>query len=102
VNEPAGIVKMVAKDGRAEELLVLLGEMATVAATDDGCEIYAVHRSRAEPNMFFIYERYRDKDAMKLHHANTKLSEVGHGLRDLTESTELIGGNIVGGDAIRQ
>src|SRR2546423_14683518 len=101
MQEPAGIVKLVATEGREEDLIDLLGRMAAAAAKDDGCEIYAVHRSRAEPSTFFLYERYRDKDAFKLHMANEPLKELGGGLRDLTTSMELIVGNIIAGDEMR-
>jgi quinol monooxygenase YgiN len=102
MDEPVGLVTLVAKEGREADLRALLGEMARHAATDDGCEIYAVHQSRREPRSFFLYERYRDKDAFKLHQANEELRELGAGLRDLTDSMEIVVGNLVVGDEIRR
>lgn len=98
MNEPAGMVKLVAKEGRIDDLREHLAEMARVAAGDDGTEVYAVHQSRAEPAVFFLYELYRDKDAFKAHQANEKLRELGAGLRDLTDGVELVVGNLVAGD----
>jgi quinol monooxygenase YgiN len=93
-----GMVTITAKEGREDELTQLLGEMAAVAKLDDGTEIYAVHRSRKDPRVHLIYELYRDKDALKRHQANPKLAELGSGLRELSDSTEVVLGNLVGGD----
>jgi quinol monooxygenase YgiN len=98
MNEPAGIVTIVAKEGRADELVDLLGKMAHVASLDDGAEIYAVHRARPNANVFFIYELYRDKDSLKRHQANTELRELGARMADLTESVSVEVGNLVAGD----
>lgn len=98
MHEPAGLVTFVAKENRLPEVIELLGKMAAVASRDDGCEIYAVHQSRRDPNMIFLYELYRDKDALKLHQANEELRDLGSGLRDLTESVDIVTGNLVAGD----
>ena len=98
MQEPAGLVTFVAKEGRVPELIELLGQMAAVAGRDDGCEIYAVHQSRQEPHRVFLYELYRDKDALKLHQANQELTALGSGLGELTESVEVVTGNLVAGD----
>jgi quinol monooxygenase YgiN len=102
MEEPAGMVTFVAKEGCLSDLIELLGKMAAVAGRDDGCEIYAVHQSRRHPNIVFLYELYRDKDAMKLHQANQELKDLGSGLGDLTESVEIVTGNLVAGDRARR
>jgi quinol monooxygenase YgiN len=98
MDEPAGWVTFVAKEGRGPELIELLGKMAAVASRDDGCEIYAVHQSRRDPNTIFVYELYRDKDALKRHQANGELRDLGSGLGALTESVDVVVGNLVAGD----
>jgi quinol monooxygenase YgiN len=98
MDEPAGLVTLFAKEGHADEVIALLSKMAATAAGDDGSEIYAIHQSRKDPNLLFVYELYRDKDALKLHQANEVLSDLGASLRDLTESVEVVLGNLVGGD----
>lgn len=102
MHEPVGMVTFVAKEDRLPELIELLGKMAVVASRDDGCEIYAVHQSRREPNTLFLYELYRDKDAMKRHQANQELKDLGSGLGDLTESVEMVTGNLVAGDRAKR
>ena len=98
MNEPAGVVTIVARDGRADELADLLAKMAQVASLDDGAEIYAVHRSRQDTNSFFIYELYRDKDSLKRHQANAELRQLGVRMADLTDSVTVTIGNLVAGD----
>ena len=95
MNEPSGIVTIVAQAGREDDLQSLLAEMAEVARADDGTEVYDVHRSRLEPSTYFLYERYRDADAFKIHRANTKLRELGATLGELTESVTIVVGNRV-------
>jgi quinol monooxygenase YgiN len=96
------MVKCVAKDGRAEELVELLGRMAAVASRDDGTELYVVHRARQDGNVVFIYELYRDKEALKLHQANAQLRDLGRGMAELTDSVEVLVGNVVAGDVSRR
>jgi quinol monooxygenase YgiN len=98
MQEPAAIVKMVATPGREDELLELLTSMAAIAVSDEGTEVYAVHRGRAEPSTFFLYELYRDKDALARHRNNTRLTDAARPLSDMTESVEVITGNLVAGD----
>jgi (4S)-4-hydroxy-5-phosphonooxypentane-2,3-dione isomerase len=98
LNELVGVVTIVAKEGKVDELIALFGQMASVAAEDDGSEIYTVHQSRRDPNTLIVYEVYRDKDALKLHQANEKLREMGAGLRDLAESTDVVLATLVAGD----
>jgi quinol monooxygenase YgiN len=98
MNEPAGVVTIVAREGRSDELAALLAKMAEVASLDDGAEIYAVHRSRQDANTFFIYERYRDKDSLKRHQANAELRELGARMADLTDAVTVTTGNLVAGD----
>jgi quinol monooxygenase YgiN len=95
MNEPSAIVTIVARAGREDELQALLAQMAEVALADDGAEAYDVHRSRSEPSTYFIYERYRDAAAFKTHRANTRLTELGAGMGDLSESVTLVIGNRV-------
>jgi quinol monooxygenase YgiN len=102
MNEPAGVVTIVAKEGRADELAHLLAKMAQVASLDDGAEIYAVHRSRQDANSFFIYELYRDKDSLKRHQANEELRRLGAGMADLTDSVTVTIGNLLAGDRARR
>jgi (4S)-4-hydroxy-5-phosphonooxypentane-2,3-dione isomerase len=98
MDEPAGIVRFVAKPGRVDDLVTLLAKIAEAAALDDGCELYSVHRARRDPDVVFVYELYRDKHALKTHQQNSELAVLGSHLRELTASMDLVVGNLVAGD----
>lgn len=98
MDEPAGVVKIVAKPGQEEALETLLKEMATIAVCDEGTEIYAVHQVRKEPSTFFLYELYRDPDALKRHQANLELKGLGTYLEAAAATIEVLLGNLVAGD----
>jgi len=98
MDEPAGVVRISAKPGREEELLRVLTAMAAAARLDEGAEIYAVHRGRRDPSEFFIYELYRDKDALRRHGANEALQALGKEMGEMTTSVDVLVGNLVAGD----
>jgi quinol monooxygenase YgiN len=92
------VALIVPKPGSEENLLALLEEMAA-AATDDGTEVYSVSRTRKAPVRYYIYEVYRDREALAAHQANPALAEAGKRLRDLVESVDVLLGEHVAGDA---
>ena len=89
---------MSAKPGREEELQRVLTAMAEAARSDEGTEIYAVHRGRRDPSEFFIYELYRDREALRRHQANETLRALGQQLNEMTVSVDVLIGNLVAGD----
>lgn len=89
---------MSAKPGREEELQRVLTAMAEAARRDEGTEIYAVHRGRRDPSEFFIYELYRDREALRRHQANETLQALGQQLNEMTVSVDVLIGNLVAGD----
>jgi autoinducer 2-degrading protein len=57
----------VANEGEAEGVLAALKEMTPLTRAEPGCEEYVPHRSLEDPNVFFLYERYRDPEAFAAH-----------------------------------
>lgn len=55
------------REGEADEVLALLEQMTPLTRAEPGCEAYVPHRSVEDPNVFFLYERYRDGDAYAAH-----------------------------------
>lgn len=100
MNEPAGAVTIRAKQGHAEHLAELLVEMARLAAMDDGCVFYAVHRSDQDPDVFVIYELYRNEKAHKHHQANQELRVLSRNVHELTDSIEVVLGHLMAGDRV--
>jgi quinol monooxygenase YgiN len=59
------------KEGKMEEAINALKEIVPkIKASEPGCLEYVPHTVRGNENTIIIYEKYRDKDALKLHSSN--------------------------------
>jgi quinol monooxygenase YgiN len=59
------------KEGNMEEAINVLKEIVPkIKAGEPGCLEYIPHTVRGDEKTIIIYEKYQDKDAMKLHSAN--------------------------------
>ena len=59
------------KEGKMEEAINALKEIVPkVKASEPGCLEYIPHSVRGDENTIIFYEKYQDKDALKLHSAN--------------------------------
>jgi quinol monooxygenase YgiN len=56
-----------AKDGRESEVAELFKALESDSRKEPGCLMFIVHRHRTDPRRFFIYEQYRDDDALEAH-----------------------------------
>lgn len=61
------IAKLTAAEGKAAELDTALREVVVAAEEEDGLEIYSVHADKADSNVFYFFELYRDQDALDVH-----------------------------------
>ena len=59
------------KEGKIDEAVKALKEIVPkIKAAEPGCLIYIPHTVRGEDNTIIFYEKYRDKDALKVHSGN--------------------------------
>ena len=59
------------KEGKMEEAINALKEIVPeIKASEPGCLEYIPHTVRSDEKTIIIYEKYQDKDALKLHSAN--------------------------------
>jgi quinol monooxygenase YgiN len=59
------------KEGKMEEAINALKEIVPkIKASEPGCLEYIPHTVRGDENTIIFYEKYSDKDALKLHSAN--------------------------------
>ena len=59
------------KEGKMEEAINALKEIVPkIKSSEPGCLEYIPHTVRGDENTIIIYEKYSDKDALKLHSAN--------------------------------
>ncbi len=53
--------------GSLERARPQIAAVTNGSAAEDGCELYAVAQDLADPQLFRIAERWRDKDALRAH-----------------------------------
>jgi quinol monooxygenase YgiN len=73
------IAKLRVKEGKMEEAVAIVKKLAPkIKEAEPGCAEYVPHTVRGEENAILIYEKYRDKEALKLHSSNiaTSLAEL--------------------------
>ena len=59
------------KEGKMDEAVEILKEIAlNVKKSEPGCLEYIPHRIKGDDNAVIFYEKYLDKEALKLHSAN--------------------------------
>lgn len=78
-------VKISAKAGQADKLVQLLKEMAAEGRKEVGMLAYDPYRSVEDADTVFMYEVYRDQEALDGHHANAALEPFRERLMALLE-----------------
>ena len=59
------------KAGKMDEAVqVLKGVVPKIKEAEPGCLVYIPHRVRGEDNTIIFYEKYQDKEALKIHSSN--------------------------------
>ena len=62
------VAKIRAAKGKGDALAALLKEqVAAVRQAEPGCLVYRPHRSTTDPDLFIVYEQYRDEAAFEAH-----------------------------------
>jgi quinol monooxygenase YgiN len=60
-------VTWLAKPGSEAEAAHILSILTEESRRESGCLMYQVHRHKSEAGRFFIYEQYKDDDALEAH-----------------------------------
>ncbi|MDQ6649213.1 MAG: antibiotic biosynthesis monooxygenase [Actinomycetota bacterium] len=79
----AVVAKIMAQDGRRDEVLAVLRRIVEAADEEPGTEVYAVNTQDDEPNVIWIYELYADQAARESHGASETMKQVGAAVREL-------------------
>jgi len=59
------------KEGKMDEAVEVLKEIVPkIKQAEPGCLAYIPHTIRGEDNTIIFYEKYRDKEALKVHSGN--------------------------------
>ena len=65
------IATLKVKEGKMDEVKDVLKKIvAHVKSTEPGCLEYIPHTVKGEDTTIIFYEKYQDKDALKIHSAN--------------------------------
>jgi quinol monooxygenase YgiN len=73
------VVKMVAQEGKEDEAVGIMRELAEATRKEPGCELYIPTRDAENPRSFLFYEQYVDKSAFEAHGASPHFKELALG-----------------------
>ena len=80
-------VTYVVQPGHEAEAIALFNSMSEHTRTEPGNLMYIVYRSLDELRRFFLYEQYKDQDAVNTHRsADYFIKYITHGLLTIIES----------------
>jgi quinol monooxygenase YgiN len=89
-------VRMVAKDGKAEQVQELLLENPRrIEQGEPGNLAFGVHRSTDNPNEFWLYETWASEKAVEAHESGEAFQRYKEALRPLVEADTVLFGNCV-------
>jgi autoinducer 2-degrading protein len=70
VSRVAIVARVTVKEGRADEYVAAFAPLLEQAEREPGTLLYAVHRSKDDPHVFWTTEVYADDDAFAAHSAS--------------------------------
>ncbi len=87
-------VRMVAKEGMAEEVQeLLLTNVRRIQEGEQGNLAFAVHRSTDNPNEFWLYETWESEEAVEAHESGPAFQQYKEKLRPMVEGDSVLFGN---------
>ena len=87
-------VRMVAKEGKAEEVQeLLLTNVTRIEQGEPGNLAFAVHRSTDNPNEFWLYETWESEEAVEAHESGPQFQSYKEKLRPMVEGDSVLFGN---------
>ncbi|MCZ7526244.1 MAG: antibiotic biosynthesis monooxygenase [Acidimicrobiia bacterium] len=84
------LAKIVAPEGKGDELLRMLPELVDAAGPEPGTEAYVLNRSTTDPDTFWFFELYADQDALTAHAGSETLARAMGELGSLGARTEIV------------
>ena len=84
----ANAVFLRSRSGKEEELAGRLEALVLASRSDPGVMTYDLHRSTADPALWFLYERYESQEHFNKHRENPVLRRL------LTDAATLLDGKL--------
>ena len=69
------VAKMRIQDGKMDEAMEAIKQLAVGVGTEDGCLLYTVNTVKDDPNKLVSMERYQDKEALGAHGQSAHFQE---------------------------
>jgi quinol monooxygenase YgiN len=79
----AVIAKMVAAEGKRDELVAALEGLYGAVQDEAKTEVYALHADASDANTVWFYELYSDQDGLIAHGGSDAMKAAGSHFRDL-------------------
>jgi quinol monooxygenase YgiN len=92
------LARLVAKEGKRDEVMELLGRIARHAeGNEPGTELYCLNVSAQDDVTLWVHELYADQAAFEAHAGSQVFAEAAGQFGPLLEETEMILGRPTGG-----
>jgi quinol monooxygenase YgiN len=76
MSKTALIVKITSAPGKRDEVAQALDGLFAEVEKEDGTEQYILHDDAANPDVLWMYELYRDGDALQVHSSSPAMAEL--------------------------
>ncbi len=76
MSKTSSFVKLVSHPGGRDDLLDALRSMLPAVQGEGGTEIYSFHLDRGDDNAVWIFELYRDDDALAEHSSSDAMRDL--------------------------
>lgn len=86
-------VRMVAREGKAEEVRETLPTNPAIAGEEPGRVVFALHKFRDDPNEFWIYETWESEELVGTHESSAPFLKHRERLRPLVRSESVVLGH---------
>jgi quinol monooxygenase YgiN len=72
------IAKLAVQPGKNKEFETIFGRLAAaVNSKESGCNFYALHQSRSDPQAYVVLEQYADQSALDAHGKTDYFQSIG-------------------------
>jgi quinol monooxygenase YgiN len=89
------LAKVTAKEGKGDELIAAFEPLFEQVTKEPGTLLYAMHRAKDNPDVFWFTELYTDDDALAAHGSSDAMANAGPAFAPLVADSELIIGEPV-------
>ena len=69
------VARILVREGEADTIKAELLKLADLSKSDKGCINYDLHQDKENSNLFFVYENWKNPDALQKHVESTHFTE---------------------------